>query len=191
MKHTPSSTTAANSHRIHNVDSCNLNPIPTNGLTSVTDRDRAKPAQLTLPKTLLVSIWSGLGIGLIVASIAGSRYVKATSTDLDIANARIVASTPSDVCIAPNPIQAPKPLPAAQVAFALSQAHLVQADANLQKFQSDYNRYKTLASQTKVTGKQLQAAKVAYDLAQLQKSSALEGLKHAQAQLTAVGIENC
>jgi hypothetical protein len=191
MKRTPLSTTAAHSHRVDRVDSRNLNPIPTTELTSVTDRDRSKPAQLTIPKTLLVSIWSGLGMGLIVASIAGGRYGQATSTNLDIANTRIIASPQSDVCIAPDPIQVPKPLQAAQVAFSLSQTHLVQADTNLQKFQADYSRYKTLASQGKVTDKQLQAAKAAYDLAQLQKSSALEGLQHAQSQLAAVRVENC
>jgi hypothetical protein len=190
MKHTQISTTEANSHRVDNVDSHNPNAIDRAGLTSVANRDRSQSAQSTPPKALLVSIWIGLG-GIIVASIVGGRYVPATSTDLDIANTRTIASTQGDVCTAPNVTQAPNPTQAAQVAFSLSQQHLAQTDTNLQKFQLDYSRYKTLASQGKATSNQLQAAKVAYDLAQLQKSSALEGLQHAQAQLAAVRVENC
>jgi hypothetical protein len=191
MKHTEISTTEANSHRVDNVDSRNLNAIPTTGLTSVTDRDRSKPLQLTPPKTPPVAIWVGLGIGIIVASIVGDRYVQGTFTDLDIANTRIIASTQGDVCIALNPIQSPKSIQATQVALALSQAHLAQTDTNLQNFRSDYNRYQTLAAQGRATDKQLQAAKVAYDFAQAQQSSALQGLQHAQAQLAAVSVENC
>jgi hypothetical protein len=187
MKHTEISTTEANSHRVDNVDSRNLNAIPTTGLTSVTDRDRSKPLQLTPP----VSIWVGLGIGIILGSMVGNRYVQGTSTHLDIANTRIIATTQGDVCIAPNPIQSPKSIQATQVAFSLSQARLAQTDTNLQKFRSDYNRYQTLASQGKATDKQLQAAKVAYDFAQVQQSSALQGLQHAQSQLAAVSVENC
>jgi hypothetical protein len=191
MKHIPISTTEANNHRADNGDSRNLNAIDRNGLTPVADRDRSKPAQLTLPKTPPVSIWVGLGMGIIVAGIVVGRYVPATSTDLDTANARIIASKQGDVCTAPSPIQSPETIQAAQVAFSLSQTHLAQTGTNLQKFQADYSRYKSLASQGKATGNQLQAAKVAYDLAQLQKSSALEGLQHAQAQLAAVRVENC
>jgi F0F1-type ATP synthase membrane subunit c/vacuolar-type H+-ATPase subunit K len=196
MKHTPISTTEDNSHRVDNFDSRNLNAIGTTGLTSVADRHRSQPVQLTPPIKPLVSIWVGLGVGIIIASvglgigvitasIAVDRDAQATSTDLDIANTRIIASTQGDVCIAQDPIKE------AQVALSLSQAHLVQANTNLQKFQSDYSRYKALASQGKATDKQLQAAKVAYNLAQLQKSSALKGLQHAQAQLAAVRVENC
>ncbi len=154
---------------------------PTNGFTCALDRDRSKPAQKKPP----ASIWIGLGIGIIIASIAGDRYVQAKSTNLDIANTRTIASTQGDVCIAQNPTQD------AQVALALSEAHLAQTNTNLEKFQSDYSRHKTLALEGKVTPKQLQTAKTAYDLAQLQKSSALQGLQHAQSQLTAVRVENC
>ncbi len=170
---------------------------PKTKLTSVADRDRSNPAQPTPPKKLLVSsIWVGLGIGIIVASIAGDRYTQATSTDGNSANTRIIASTApviggqknlaqGGICLAENSKQD------VRVALSLSQAHLVQANTNLQKFQSDYSRDNTLASQGKATRQQLQTAKAAYDLAQLQKNSALQGLQHAQAQAAAARIENC
>ena len=167
MKPTPIFTTAARKHQVHNHN------------LAIADRDRSKPAPLKAHTKPLVSICAGLGIGIIMTSLAENRQIQAAATALDIANTRIItATTPAvggrqtlaqtDACIAENSTQE------AQVALALSQAQLAQTHTNLQKFQSEYNRHKMLASQGKATPRQLQTAKVAYDLAQLQKSSALQ-----------------
>jgi hypothetical protein len=177
MKHPPIFTPKAHNHLFALVDSRNLNPTDPTELSSLPDRDRSKPAQLTSHTKPLVSIWVGLGIGIIF-SLAENRHVQAAATALEIANTRTLAAinpavgsrqtlAQTDVCLAENST------PEAQVAVSLSEARLAQTHANLQKFQSDYNRHKLLASQGKVTPKQLETAKVAYDLAQLQKSSAL------------------
>lgn len=188
MKRTP----ASKNNRVDHIDSPNLNDHDQTGLV---DRDSPQSAQLKPSKKTLVSIWTGLGIVIIGAIIPG-EYIQTTFTYLNIDNIRISASkilgtsdlpalAKGDACIAQNPVQD------AQVALSLSQVHLAQANTNLQKFQSDYSHHKTLASQDKVTPKQLQAAKTAYDLAQLQKSSALKGLQQAQVQVAAVRVENC
>ncbi len=81
-------------------------------------------------------------------------------------------------------------IPAAQAAVAeaqagipAAQAQVAQADANLQKAQTDYNRYQTLANQGAVPRQQLDSAKAAYDVAQAQKSVALQGVQQAQARV--------
>jgi membrane fusion protein, multidrug efflux system len=72
---------------------------------------------------------------------------------------------------------------AAQAGVPLAQAQVAQADANLQKAQADYNRYNVLYQQGAVPRQQLDTAQAAYNVAQAQKSSALQGVQQATAQL--------
>jgi hypothetical protein len=77
----------------------------------------------------------------------------------------------------------------AQVAVALSQAHLDIARINLIEFQAKHDRHKILSQQGKVSRQQLDTAKAAYVLAQSQHRSALIGLQESTAQLVAAKAE--
>jgi membrane fusion protein, multidrug efflux system len=77
----------------------------------------------------------------------------------------------------------------AEVAVSLSQAQLVQARMNLSEFQAEYNNAKILTATGRVTRQQIETAKVAYELAKLQHSSATIGLRAAQTQLIAAKAE--
>jgi membrane fusion protein, multidrug efflux system len=72
---------------------------------------------------------------------------------------------------------------AAEAGVPLAQAQVAQADANLQKAQADYNRYSALYQQGAVARQQLDTSQAAYNVAQAQKSSALQGVQQATAQL--------
>jgi hypothetical protein len=142
----------------------------------------------TLQRKKPVSILAGLGIQVFAASIIGNVYVQATPIGLNIVNAKTIASFTSAIdgqqtlaqnnfCTIENSIQE------AEVALARSQAQLTQADNNLQEFRLAYDRYNTLVLKGKANYQQLETATSAYTLAQLQKSSAIKGLQHSQAQL--------
>ncbi len=77
----------------------------------------------------------------------------------------------------------------AGVAVSRSQAQLVQSRINSTKFQSKHNNTKILHRQGKVSRQQLNTAKSAHKLMQLQQSSASIGLQESQAQLIAAKAE--
>jgi hypothetical protein len=69
-------------------------------------------------------------------------------------------------------------------AIALSQADVAQADINIQTFKAKYDRDLELYRSGAVNSQQLAQSRVAHDFGKQQKQIALEGLKHAQGQLT-------
>jgi hypothetical protein len=77
----------------------------------------------------------------------------------------------------------------AQVAVSLSQSQLAQARINLREFQAKHDSAKILSAQGKVSRQEADTAKAAYELAQLQHSSAAIGLQDSQAQLIAAKSE--
>ena len=72
---------------------------------------------------------------------------------------------------------------AAQAAVPVAQAQVAQADANLSKAQSDYKSYNTLYNQGAIPLQQLNAYKATYQVNLAQKSSAVQQVAQAQANL--------
>lgn len=155
-------------------------------------------------------ILAGLGVGSLFISISSVSDAEATSAR-QVADRAIgqpvVASIVSSASTAdrgnlstaarvetnedrPAPLQpAHVTLKEAQVAVALSQAHLAQARINLIEFQAKHDDSKILSQQGKVSRQQLDTAKAAYTLAQSQHRSALIGLQECTAQLVAAKAE--
>jgi hypothetical protein len=77
----------------------------------------------------------------------------------------------------------------AKLAVSLSKAQLVQARINLIEFQAKHNNAKILSEQGKLSRKHADTAKTAYELAQLQHSSASIGLQKSTTQLIAAKAE--
>jgi hypothetical protein len=72
----------------------------------------------------------------------------------------------------------------ARKAIELSQADVAQADINIQTFKAKYDRELERYRRGAGNSQQLARARVAYDFGKQQKQIALEGLRHAQVQLT-------
>ncbi|WP_373542763.1 hypothetical protein [Chamaesiphon sp.] len=159
---------------------------------------------------ILVSILAGLGVGLIVVSISGSCDANSNCVPQVAQNpmglplvAPIVSSeptsdrgdfsTPARVKVKddrPAPLQSAQiDRQEAQVAVSLSQAQLAQARINLIEFQAKYDSAKILAQQGQVSRQQLDTAKAAYNLAQVQHRAALIGVQDSTAQLVAAKAE--
>jgi hypothetical protein len=167
------------------------------------------PTNSPQQQKILIAILAGLGVGSIVVSISGScdaqsicfRQVAdrsmlplvapiassksisdggdlSTTAGIDVKNDRSARLNSAQIA-----------LKEAQVAVSLSQAHLAQARINLIEFRAKHNSAKILSQQDKVSRQQADTAKAAYELAQLQHSSALTGLQECTAQLVAAKAE--
>jgi hypothetical protein len=173
------------------------------------------PQQSKLP----VSILAGLGVSLLVVSIANleiddprerlrQRSTRSSQQDVDrsielplvvpivsseLASDRSDRTTTARVAAQqqqPSPLQsAHVTLKEAKVAVKLSQVQLAQARINLTEFRAKHHSTKTLSAQGKVSRQQADNAKAAYELAQLQHKSASIGLQESQAQLVAAQAE--
>jgi hypothetical protein len=138
-----------------------------------------------------------VGLGIFVTSIFSFDDVRSTTTDLIVAPAApnvwselTLATrniiTPVEVKDRKSAIEAERlTIENARVAVALSQAQLLQSQTNLIEFQSEYDLFKTLFEKGTVSRQQLDAAKAAYELAQVQKSHALIGVRESSTQLVA------
>jgi hypothetical protein len=167
---------------------------------------------------ILVLILAGLGVGSFLVSISGASDAQATSARKVVDRAigqsphfanvqpvvgsivstestsdRVNLSTTARLEInddRPIPLQSAQiTLKEAQVAVALSQAHLDIARINLIEFQAKHDSHKILSQQGKVSRQQLDTAKAAYALAQSQHRSASIGLQESTAQLVAAKAE--
>jgi hypothetical protein len=160
---------------------------------------------------ILVSTLTGVGVGLIVVSISGSCDAQATCTRRQVVGRSIALplvapivssestsdggdlSTTAQIDVKNDRSaqlnSAQIALKEAQVAVSLSQAQLAQARINLIEFRAKHNSAKILSQQAKVSRQQADTAKAAYELAQLQHSSALTGLQECTAQLVAAKAE--
>jgi hypothetical protein len=177
-----------NSHQTNSNDCHNLNAGINNELASIENQDSSNSPPPALSNRILVSICAGLCICAFVASNVSGSSVQAIPGTLDSINIKTNVPMPpvldphqtlaqSDVCVVQYSIEE------AEIAVALSQAQLIQANINLQEFHYDYKRYSALALRGKVTKQQLVTATSAFNLAQLQKSSAIKGLQDSKAQL--------
>jgi hypothetical protein len=173
-----------NIHKTNRTDCRKLN----NRLAPIENQDSSNPPQPMLSNKILVSIYAGLCTCVFVASDLSKISVQAIPGNLDSINIQTNVSMPpvldprqtlvqSDVYVVQYSIEE------AEIALALSQAQLIQANINLQGFHYDYKRYSALALRDKVTQQQLVAFASAFNLAQLQKSSAIKGLQDSKTQL--------
>jgi hypothetical protein len=146
--------------------------------------------QIFVPKSLVVTL-GGLGLGLMVVGLFDYPGQSTTSdSDKPLPASVTEVATNND---APNhncDRQARAAMAAANAAVSeakraiiLSQADVAQADINIQTFKAKYDRELELHRQGAVNS-QLSQARVAYDFGKQQKQIAIEGLKHAQGQLT-------
>jgi membrane fusion protein, multidrug efflux system len=157
---------------------------------------------------ILVSILAGLGFGLIFVSISGS--CDANSNCVSQANRAIVlplvaptvssepTSEQGDLSTTRVAVKDDRPVPLqsahvtlkeAQLAVSLSQTQLAQARINLIEFQAKYDSVKILSQQDRVSRQQLDTARAAIELAQLQHSLALMDVQECTAQLVAAKAE--
>jgi membrane fusion protein, multidrug efflux system len=152
-------------------------------MSSITSRQRKK----------VLMILAGLGI--FVAGMFSFDDVRSTTVDLAPNNPIIVA--PAAPTLATGNLTTQKSaieserltVENARVAVALSQAQLLQSQTNLIEFQSEYDLSKTLFEKGTVSRQQLDTAKAAYELAQVQKGHALIGVRESSTQLVAAKAE--
>jgi hypothetical protein len=169
----------------------------------------ARPPQLThgnkmstitsLQRKKALMILAGLGI--FTASISSFEYARSTTTNLAPNNLIVVTpallvvcrNTTSDTENLTTSVEAKdwKPLlrddqvavENAKAAVILSQAQLLQSQTNLIEFQSQYDTAKILFQESTASHQQLDAAKTAYNLAQVQKDAAIIGVRESSTQL--------
>lgn len=138
----------------------------------------------------LVGMAGGLGLALMAVGLFEYPGQSTTSSN----ELQPAAATGAATGDAPNSStcnrQARVALTAANVAvneakraIALSQADVAQADINIQTFKAKYDRDLELHKSGAVNDRQLAQSRVAHDFGKQQKQIALEGLKHAEAQL--------
>jgi hypothetical protein len=116
---------------------------------------------------------------------------KTTPPDLRViaANSTSTDRQPAAASTAPDRVKiAQAALEEAQVALALSQADVEQADINIQTFKTEYDRHQELHRRGAIDRQKLARAKKAYDFAHHQKSYAIHGLKQVKLQLAAAEI---
>ncbi len=140
----------------------------------------------------LVATLGGLGLGLMAVGLFENPGQSTTSArDRPLPALVIEVATDNDAPNSPDcDRQARAAMAAANVAvseakkaIALSQADVAQADINIQTFKAKYERDLKLHRQGAVNSRRLSQARVAHDFGKQQKQIALEGLKHAEAQL--------
>ena len=106
-----------------------------------------------------------------IALASQTAQAKSTEAQGDVSDATTAIST------------AKAAVAEAQAGISSAQAQVVQANATLQKAQKDYSRYATLYQQGAIPRQQLDDAKAAYEVAQAQKTAAVQGVQQAQAKL--------
>jgi hypothetical protein len=169
------------------------------------------PIKSPQPPKLPVSLWAGLGTGLlIVISMVDLGIYRSTRSsqvadlaiDLPLVTPIVSSKSTSDrgnlSTTAEVAAQQQPPIPLqsahvnlkeAKVAVTLSQARLAQAQTNLSEFRAKHGNAKILSAQGKVSRQHADTAKAAYQLAQSQHHSASIGLQASQAQLIVAQAE--
>jgi hypothetical protein len=136
-----------------------------------------KPSQRFQKQRVLVASMSRANETL------ADRAVRSPTIDRQLDLVRADATTaPSKM------VKAKAAVKEAKTALSLSQAHVEQAQINLQTFKKNYERHQDLHKRNAVNFQQLEQSQVAYNFATTQKSHALHGLKQAQTQLTAAEV---
>jgi multidrug resistance efflux pump len=150
--------------------------------------------------TLLVSIYEYPGYGIWGSSIERQQWPALTATRFSDKEPTSPHVQMADLALlqAPNEqadrdstgdrVTIKTNLQEAQAAVRLAKIDVEQAQINLETFKNNYNRYHQLVKRggagVEKYRQKLAEAQVAADFAIEQKSYALHGLKHAQAQLT-------